>query len=140
MRKRNKREVLESRGIKVRNKFELKALKDLQGFCPKGRKKPVVTYEEDRIDYTISASYNPDFKITFFDGRVIYIETKGKFDYHDQRKMKSVKLTNPDLDIRIVFERDAPIRKGARMRYSDWAKKNGFPFAIGSVPKEWLYE
>lgn len=27
---------------------------------------------------------------------------------------------------------------GRKFRYSDWADKNGIPYAIGSIPDEWL--
>lgn len=49
--------------------------------------------------------------------------------------MRLVKEQNPELDIRLVFQNDGKV--GKRMRYSDWADKYGFPFAIGRVPKDW---
>ena len=123
--------VLEVKGVKVRNKFELRVLARLFA------SNVSFTYEEDKLPYVIEASYNPDFKL-YKDGGVVYIEAKGKFDYEDQRKMRAVKDSHPELDIRIVFMTDNRIRKGAKMKYSDWAMKHGFPFAIGEVPKEWL--
>jgi len=137
-RRRTTKPDLSYQGVKVRNKFELRALKDLSDLVHRGRNKPRITYEEDKIDYTINSTYNPDFKVEFADGSMIYIETKGRFDYDDQRKMRAVKDCHPELDIRIVFERDSPVRKGAKMKYSDWAVKNEFMYAIGGVPKEWL--
>ncbi len=68
----------------------------------------------------------------------MYIETKGYFRYGDRKKMQEVKQANPELDIRIVFERDNPVRKNKSNRYSDWATKNGFEFSINHIPEEWV--
>ena len=142
MRKSRRRQTgkLEFRGQRVRNQFELAVLKEIHNALPRGRNKPKVEYEPDYLDYCIHSTYNPDFKITKKDGSFIYIEAKGKFDYQTQRKMKAVKETNPELDIRIVFQSNGRIRKGSKMRYGDWADKNGFPWSIGEVPKEWFNE
>lgn len=58
--------------------------------------------------------------------------------------MIAVKKFHPDKDIRIVFYSDGkigPVRKnGTFRRQSDWAKDNGFIFAIRVVPEEWFNE
>lgn len=58
--------------------------------------------------------------------------------------MKAVKEQNPDLDLRIIFYSDGKIgpkrKDGSFRRQSDWAKANGFPFAIRNVPKDWFDE
>ena len=100
----------------------------------------VAKYESERLPYTISGTYTPDFILAFANGHKRYIETKGYFDYPSQRKMVAVRVCHPELDIRILFSRDHVIRKGSKTRYSDWAKKHGFPFAIGNIPDEWLIE
>ena len=106
----------------------------------KNRKHPKqkVEYEEDELTYVIVKKYNPDFKITKDDGSIFYIETKGYFPYVDRVKMLAVKETNPNADIRFVFYRDDPVRKSAKMRYSDWSKQYGFEYSIGTVPKDWF--
>jgi hypothetical protein len=83
--------------------------------------------------------YTPDFRITTKAGRVWYIEVKGYLDGPDRTKLRTVRKQHPGLDIRLVFQRDNVI-KGTKnkTRYSEWAKKNGFVYSIGSVPKEWL--
>jgi predicted nuclease of restriction endonuclease-like RecB superfamily len=95
-------------------------------------------YEQDQLTYVIIKKYNPDFKIYNKKGKPFYLETKGYFPYVDRVKMLAVKQTNPDADIRFVFYSDNPVRKNAKMKYSDWCKQYGFPYAIGSIPKEWL--
>lgn len=54
--------------------------------------------------------------------------------------MEAVKKDNPELDIRIVFMRDGPLRKGGKMRASDWAEKAGFVYCVGPIPKDWFLE
>lgn len=95
------------------------------------------TYETLKISYVVPASkhvYTPDFILE----SGLIIEYKGFFDLDDRKKHLLVKEQHPNLDIRFVFERDSPIRKGSKTRYSDWCTKNGFKFAIKTVPKEWL--
>ena len=56
--------------------------------------------------------------------------------------MLAVKNQWPDLDIRFLFYSDGEFgtrrKDGSRQRQSEWATKNGFPFAIREVPDEWL--
>jgi hypothetical protein len=47
--------------------------------------------------------------------------------------MAAVKKCNPTLDIRFLFMR----YKEADVR---WCKKYGFPYAIGTMPDEWLVD
>lgn len=123
---------------KAKSQFEVDTFKSIRGLCKKGDK---VTYENSELEYVISFKYVPDFEIELADGRVFYIEAKGlgrPFDYDSRRKLETVKAQHPDKDIRIVFYRDGILRKGSKFRASDWARKHGFPFAIGRVPKEWF--
>lgn len=95
-----------------------------------------VAYEKDKIRYNLPKNYIPDFTIDLPNGHTIYIEMKGWYRYEDQVKMKYVKETNPDLDIRMVFPQNNLI--GKHMRYSDWCEKYGFPYHIGPlVPVGW---
>lgn len=113
--------------------FEPEIFKQLQS-----RENLDVSYEEDRLAYITYHNYVPDFKISTPSGVTFYLEVKGYFRTADQVKMKAVKKTNPDADIRFVFQKDNKLNKYSKLHYSDWAIKYGFPYAIGSVPAEWL--
>ena len=108
----------------VRNKFETRIYQQL-----KDAKVPF-KYESERIPYVIASHYIPDFIIRTPTG-VIYIEAKGYFRPEAKRKMVAVKRQHPNLDIRIVFY---SFSKRSEM----WAKKNGFKYSFGTIPKEWL--
>lgn len=104
-------------------------------------------YETEKLKYTVTSNYIPDFILLTKGGRKIYIETKGNgrsFDGASRRKLLAVKNQHPDKDIRIVFYSNGkcgPKRKdGTFMRQLDWAKKHGFKAAIKEIPKEWLNE
>lgn len=104
-------------------------------------------YEKERLKYTVTGTYLPDFVVRTSTGKKIYIETKGNgrsFDGPARRKLRAVKEQYPDKDIRIVFYTDGkcgPKRKdGTYMKQSDWAKKYGFEYAIKEIPESWLAE
>lgn len=104
-------------------------------------------YEAMKFDYTVSGKYLVDFVLVKRNGEPMYIETKGNglsFDGHVKRKMIAVKKAHPNLDLRILFYADGkcgPKRKdGTFMRQSDWAKRYGFPYAIKTIPQDWLDE
>jgi hypothetical protein len=52
--------------------------------------------------------------------------------------MALVKLQHPELDIRILFMRDQPIRKGSNTMYSDVCDKLGYVYAFKEIPSTWL--
>ena len=91
-------------------------------------------YELWSYEYEQVRWYTPDW---FLPGGVI-VETKGKFTGADRTKMLDVKEQHPDLDIRLVFMKDNPIRKGSKTKCSQWAANHGFPYAIGNIPDEWI--
>jgi hypothetical protein len=94
-------------------------------------------FESDYLPYVIKGTYNPDIKLS----NGIFIEVKGVLDAGTQRKMKAVKESHPDLDIRFVFARAGnKLRKGGRMTYWQWAEKYGFPWSEGMIPREWFKE
>jgi hypothetical protein len=103
-------------------------------------------YETERIPYTVPETrknYIPDFKVTTRSGKTIYVECKGRWLANDFQKLKLVKQQYPDLDLRMVFQRDLPIRKGSNTRYSTRAMKLNIPFTVsskGTVPQQWLEE
>lgn len=98
-----------------------------------------IEYETENIPYVVEHHYTPDFVITRKDGSKLYIEAKGWLRSEDKRKMRAVKLQHPTYDIRIVFQKDNPLYKGSKSKYSDWARKLGFPYAIGTIPKDWIF-
>lgn len=97
-----------------------------------------VKYEGEYLSYNLPKTYVPDFIISFPDGRKVYVEVKGYLRYEDQVKLRAVRRDNPDLDIRMLFAVDNKISKKHKMRYSDWADKYGFPYAVGGIPKSWF--
>jgi hypothetical protein len=99
------------------------------------------SYESDYIEYfkpVTHHKYTPDFTINMRDGRVWYLETKGRWDANDRKKHKLLKEQRPDLDVRMFFMRDNPIRKGSKTKYSDWCRKLQIPFCIGELNMEWF--
>jgi hypothetical protein len=123
-------------GVVVKSKFEQRVADNLTS---RGLK---YTYEKGlAMEYVVPESkhkYIPDFKIR---GRKWFLEVKGLLDSSTRKKMLDVKASNPEADIRLLFQRDNPIRKGSKTKYTDWAKTHGFICAVGSVvPEEWLDE
>jgi len=119
-------------GVKVRSKLEKNVADALTDAGVK------YEYETQKLYYTVpekAHEYTPDFFIPNTDW---VLEAKGLLDSDTRKKMLHIARSNPFADIRFVFQRDNPIRKGSKTKYSDWATKNGFKWAIGTVPKEWL--
>jgi len=114
-----------------RSNFELSIAKKLSS------KKISYEYEQMRLTYIPKPrTYTPDFHLT---KQNIIIEAKGYFDKGDRVKMLLIKEQHPDLDIRIVFlNARNKIYKGSKTTYGAWAEKNGFEWAEGSIPEEWL--
>jgi hypothetical protein len=90
------------------------------------------SYETTQIPYILNGTYNPDFTLS----NGILIEAKGLLDRESKRKMAAVK----ELDIRFVFYQADKKIPGSKQTHGVWATKNGFPWADGSIPKEWLVE
>jgi len=111
-----------------KSKFEAKIAKSLKA------RKVSFKYELWSYEYLQYKLYTPDW----FLPKGVIVETKGKFTSSDRTKMIDVKEQFPELDIRLVFMRDNPIRKGSKTKYSDWATKHGFLYAIGDIPNEWI--
>ena len=81
--------------------------------------------------------YTPDFIIPR-DGpfKDLIVEAKGRFPSTDRSKMRDVRKANPDLDIRMLFQKRS---KAQMLIISTWCEKFGFKYAFGSfVPEEWL--
>jgi len=93
------------------------------------------SYEELRLPYTLHGTYSPDFVIA---SSGIIVEAKGFLDRDSKRKMIAVKQQHPDLDIRFLFQQADKKMQGSKKTHGEWATKNGFKFAEGEIPDEWL--
>jgi hypothetical protein len=95
-------------------------------------------YESKKIEYLVparKATYTPDFILP----NGIIIETKGRFVAEDRKKHLLIREQIPELDIRFVFTNpNSKIRKGSKTSYADWCDKNGFKYAKGNIPEEWM--
>lgn len=120
---------------KFRSKLELRVFNDVK---PRLGGTAKLYYEQEKLGYTLEKEYTPDFLLEFRDGTKRFIEVKGHFKWEDREKMYAVKKAHPNLDIRMVFDRDNKIAKNSKMRYSDWCAKYGYMCAFGSIPDEWL--
>lgn len=93
-------------------------------------------YESLSLKYQYTASYKPDFILP----NGVILEAKGYLKPGDRRKMLSVRDSNPDKDIRFVFQ--APnnrLNKDSKTTYAAWAEKHGFQWCpSNNIPMEWL--
>ena len=128
-----------SRTPNLKGGFEPELWKTLKNIKGKS-KKFELGYETEKVHYTrvLNGSYTPDFVIDFPSGHRMYIEAKGYLRGHDIVKLIAVKTCYPDMDLRIVFQKDNKMPRRKTMRYSDWAENLGIPYAIGEIPLEWL--
>lgn len=121
-------------GVVVKSKFEKRVADDLS------KRNVRWLYEKRKLHYIVPESehdYTPDFQLR---GRTWVLECKGVLDLETRKKMLCVKASNPDVDIRLLFQRDNPLRKGSKKTYGMWATENGFTWAVEQVPEEWLEE
>jgi ribosomal protein S26 len=116
------REDLDERGIKY--EYETVKLPYIKKYCPACG------------EAIQKGNYIPDFII----GSII-VEVKGRFTAQDRKKHISVRELNPDVDIRILFQRDQKIGKNSTTKYSTWCDKKGIVYAFGeTVPEEWIQD
>ena len=96
-------------------------------------------YEKDTLRYQhLPQKYTADF--TPVDNNDLLIEYKGKMTNDTRKKMLSVKRSNPDKRICIVFEK-ANNKLSSRpnsTRYNQWAEASGFEWSELTVKDEWL--
>jgi hypothetical protein len=99
-----------------------------------------VRYEDTKVPYLVparAATYTPDFILP----NGIIIETKGRLTAADRKKHIHIRRSNPELDIRFVFQApNAKIYKGSKTTCARWAEKNDFLWAKGYIPREWINE
>ena len=93
-------------------------------------------YESTKIPYIIRHNYTPDFLLP----NGIYLECKGYWSAEDRRKIKQVKQTNPDIDLRMVFQSPYnTISKRSKTTYAQWCDKHGIKWTSWSnIPLKWL--
>lgn len=96
-------------------------------------------YEDRKLSYISEHKYTPDFSIYSSSGEFIFaIEAKGRFTSDDRSKLLDVRKAHPDFDLRLLFQKDQPIRKGSKTLYSDWARKHNFDYHVGEeIPRRW---
>jgi len=75
--------------------------------------------------------YLVDFTIYGDSGDIIFIETKGRLTSKDRTKYVNIKNSNPDIDLRFLFQSDNWLTKTKTKRYSQWATQKGFLSATG---------
>lgn len=97
-------------------------------------------YETERLPYTVTHYYKPDWIITTLSGKKIYIESKGWWENADRMKILEIWNTNPTLDLRMLFQKNNKIYKGSKTNYGMWCDKHGIKWALGKIPEEWLSE
>jgi hypothetical protein len=102
------------------------------------------SYESEKLKYTVPerlATYTPDFIIIKANGEKMYIETKGRFTAVDRKKHLLVKQSNPNIDLRLLFQTpNNKLSKASKTTYANWADKNGYLWAAKEIPASWLEE
>ena len=80
--------------------------------------------------------YLPDFELP----NGLFIEVKGRLTPRDKRKMEAVKRCHPSIPLVILFDNDRLLegKNTSKLRYGDWANKTGIPWAVKTIPEEWL--
>lgn len=95
-------------------------------------------YEAKRIPFEQPAkqrTYHTDFTFKTSD---IIIESKGRWTRADREKILLIKRSNPELDLRLLFQRDNKITRTSKTTYSMWARKHGITCAVGTIPERWI--
>lgn len=93
------------------------------------------TYEELTLPYILNGEYHPDFVLK--DSGII-VEAKGYLDRDSKRKMIAIRKQYPDLDIRFLFMYADKKVPGTKQTHGEWATRNGYKWAEGEIPEEWL--
>ena len=147
-----------ARGETVRSRFEKTVLDDLDDrgvaydYEPGSydwwdeSQKGLVCFDCGSRAVKKARSYTPDAHVQYVRASSVgpietgfLLEIKGRLTVDDRTTLEGVKRQSPSLDLRVLFMRDNPIRPKSKTRYSDWARKAGFPYHVGAkVPEEWL--
>ena len=120
----------DSKNIKFRSKLEEKVADLLEGLGIS------YEYESEKLSYTIEHNYTPDFVLPNY----IYLEAKGYWAPEDRRKILNVKKSNPEIDLRMVFQSPYnTISKKSKTTYAQWCERHDIPWSsYQDIPIEWL--
>lgn len=113
----------------LKSGFERTIVSDLKA------RKVKFTYEELELPYILNGTYHPDFVLKATD---IIVEAKGVLDRESKRKMIAIRKQYPDLDIRFLFMDANKKVPGTKQTHGQWADRNGFKWAEGRIPEEWV--
>ena len=93
-------------------------------------------YESEKLSYTIEHNYTPDFVLPNY----TYLEAKGYWAPEDRRKILAVKKSNPEVDLRMVFQSPYnTISKKSKTTYAQWCDRHDIPWSsYQNIPLEWL--
>ena len=92
-------------------------------------------YEVQSFEYVTRSRYKPDL---FLMNDVI-LELKGFWKPSDRRKHLAMKEQHPELDIRLVFQRNNKLSKNSKTTYGDWCDKHGIQWCVWpNIPPDWL--
>ena len=93
--------------------------------------------KDEVIEYEVHElrKYLPDFRLN---GSGVIVECKGRLTAADRKKLKLVKTQYPKKDIRLLFMYNNKLNPRSKTRYSDWADKHGFPWALKDIPEDWI--
>jgi Phage endonuclease I len=114
-----------------RSGFELRVAEQLTADGAEFNYEP----KDEVISYVVHEvrKYLPDFVLP----NKVIIECKGRLTAADRKKLTLIKAQHPDKDIRLVFMYDNKLNPRSKTRYSAWAEKNGFMWALKAVPEDW---
>jgi len=94
-----------------------------------------IEYEPTELKYTLS--YIPDFLLP----NGVYVECKGYFAPEDRTKILSVIKSNPNIRLRLLFQKNNKISCNSNMTYGDWCNKHNIIWSIGAIiPLSWYNE
>jgi len=130
----------------MRSKFESRIAKDL---TDRGID---FTYESKSYSYKIrpynavcegcgsrdiyeTRKYTPDF----FLPNGIIVEAKGRFKPSDRKLIKAVIESNPELDIRMLYQNpNVWLTKSKKKNYGTWCDYEDIKWASKLIPQEWI--
>lgn len=93
-------------------------------------------FEGLKVSYTTFSTYKPDILLE----NGVVVEIKTFLPYDEQRKLRDVKASNPELDLRLLFEKPDKVLPNSKLTHAQWADKYGFKWAAGLIPLEWIGE
>lgn len=110
------------------------------------------TFEEVKVKYEQPAKsrvYTPDFWLPYKADialvrdkqRGFFIETKGRWLTEDRQKHQHVRVSNPTIDIRLLFSNaNQRISKQSATTYAAYCERNKWAYAHRYIPLPWLAE